>query len=103
MLTLELDKVTENKFQKFAKTYKNNYNSVFNEVIDYHIRELKKGIKNMELEFDAYEHKYSMTTLEFYSLYSKGEFGDDNDDFLLWAGIYEIWLEHKRDLENLLS
>lgn len=101
MFNLNLNPVTENKFNKFLKNYKGNYNNMFNDIISYYSKELKKGMKNLELDFAYFENKYSMTTAEFYKKFQKGELGDENNDFIQWGGEYEIWIDHKKDLEEL--
>lgn len=40
---------------------------------------------------DEYERKYKFSTIEFFRRYVAGELGDD-DDFMLWAGIYHLYL-----------
>jgi hypothetical protein len=39
----------------------------------------------------AYEQKYGYSTIEFYRRYRDGELGD-NDDMMMWAGIYHLYL-----------
>jgi hypothetical protein len=38
-----------------------------------------------------YERKYGYSTIEFFRRYSAGELGD-NDDLMMWAGIYHLYL-----------
>jgi hypothetical protein len=39
----------------------------------------------------SYERKYGYSTIEFYRRFQGGELGDD-DDLLLWAGLYHLYL-----------
>jgi len=39
----------------------------------------------------SYERKYGYSTIEFYRRFQDGELGDD-DDLLLWAGLYHLYL-----------
>jgi len=39
----------------------------------------------------AYEKKYGYSTIEFYRRFQAGELGDD-DDFMMWAGLYHLYL-----------
>lgn len=55
-------------------------------------------IKSQRLTFDElsdrlreYERKYGYSTIEFYRRYEDGELGDD-DDLMLWAGLYHLYL-----------
>lgn len=104
MLTLELDKQTEIRFNKLLNIYGCNYATLINSMIDYRINELKKGISNIELDFMAYEHKYNMKTPVFYSKYENGEFGEEshNNDFMIWSGEYESYIEFGNELNQLL-
>ena len=74
---------------------------MFSDIVDYYLDELKKGMKNIEVDLFYFENKYSLTTKEFYRQFQKGEFGDEIDDYIQWAGEYEIWLDHKKDLAEL--
>ena len=39
----------------------------------------------------SYERRYGYSTIEFYRRFQGGELGDD-DDLLLWAGLYHLYL-----------
>lgn len=101
MLNIDLNSDVQDRLKKLAETYKNNYNSLFNDFYNYNIEEHKRGMKNIELDLAFFEKKYSISTSEFYKIFNQGKYGDYNEDFIRWSGEYEIWLEHKRDLENL--
>jgi len=103
MLTLELDKQTELRFKKFVNLHTGNYNTIINEMIDYRINELKKGIRNIELDFDLYEKKYKIKTSDFYSKYSVGEFENDihNSDFMIWSEEFDAYNEYQNELKQL--
>ena len=104
MLTLELDKQTESRFTKLLKLHDNNYALIINSMIDYRINELKKGIRNIELDFLAYERKYKIKTSDFYEKYENGKFGEEshNNDFMIWSGEYESYSEFQNELNQLL-
>lgn len=40
---------------------------------------------------EQYERKFGYSTIEFFRRYSDGKLGDD-DEFMLWAGIYHLYL-----------
>jgi len=104
MLTLELDKQTEIKFNKLLDINGNSYHSLINSLYDYRINELKKGIRNIELDISAYENKYKIKSVDFYDKYEKGEFGEDshNNDFMIWSSEYESYLEFQNELKQLI-
>ena len=101
MIKFNLKSDIEARFNRLAVSYKEDYNNLFNDIISYYISELKKGIKNIELDLVYFENKYSITSKEFYDKFEKGELGDENNDFFQWSGEYEIWLDHKKNLEEL--
>ena len=72
----------------------------FQELIEYRTNELKRAIINIEIDLKKYEEKYGLTTEEFYEKYSKGDM-EDSEDFMLWAGIYEMQLVDKQTLSEL--
>ncbi len=104
MLTLELDKQTESRFNKLLKLNSNNFALIINSMVDYRINELKKGIRNIELDFLAYERKYKIKTSDFYAKYENGKFAEEshNNDFMIWSGEYESYIEFKNELNQLL-
>jgi hypothetical protein len=103
MLTLDLDKQTENRFNKLLNLRGRNYSTLINSMIDYQISELEKGIRNIELDLAGYERKYKIKTSDFYEQYQSGKFGEDrhNNDFMIWCGEYETFTEFMLELKQL--
>lgn len=59
---------------------------------------MNKIFETRRIEFDEltwrlseYERQYDLSTIEFFSRYSAGELGDD-DELMMWAGIYHLYL-----------
>ncbi len=50
----------------------------------------------------AYEQKYNMTSVEFYSRYLSGVL-EDSRDFVEWAGDYQHYMALKQELEQKLK
>lgn len=69
-------------------------------IIAYQIAELKCAILNLRLDLKAYEEKYQLSTKRFYKKFLQGE-KDDSEDFMIWAGLYEMLSENKRRLKIL--
>jgi len=103
MLTLNLDNQTEKQFNKLLKNSGMNFSTLVNSMINYRINELNKGIRNIELDFINYEHKYKIKTKDFYKRYIKGDFGDESEsnDFMIWSGEYEAYKEFQDELNKL--
>jgi hypothetical protein len=53
-------------------------------------------------ELVAYEEKYDMPSDVFYARLMQGEL-DDELPYIKWAGRYELYLEAREELENLLA
>ncbi len=103
MLRLNLDKKTEEQFNKLLNLHNNNYSDLIKSLIDYRVHELQKGIHNIELDFAFYEKKYNINSNEFYTKYENGDFGDEshNKDFMIWSSEYESYNDFKAELEKL--
>lgn len=104
MLTLELDNQAENLFSKLLELHGNNYSNLINSMYDYRINEIKKGIRNIELDFLFFEKKYGMTTEDFFKNYEIGKFGEQShlNDFMIWSSEYESYLSFQVELKKLL-
>ena len=49
-----------------------------------------------------FENKYKMGSDVFYARFMRGEMGDDLD-YIMWAGVYESYLEAKQDIVSQLD
>lgn len=101
-LTFSLNNNTKERFTRFVKLYEGNLNRFVNELIDFRISELKKGIRNIEIDFLKYEKKYNLSSNKFYEKYLKGEYDDENNDFIIWSGEYEAYNDFQNELKQLL-
>lgn len=98
-LDLKLKPQTEDKLKKILDLYEDK--ELFAQsIIDYQIAELRKAILNIRIDLQNYEKKYNMPTTEFYGKFKKGMI-DDDENYLIWAGIYEMLRENERRLEGL--
>ncbi|MEA3444641.1 MAG: hypothetical protein U9R19_07920 [Bacteroidota bacterium] len=99
MIQLQLSEITEQRLKQVMLLHPDK-DSFFNKMINYQIDELKLGLYNIEKDLKHFEEKYSLTTKLFYKKFEKGEIGDV-DDYMIWAGIYEMYLRDEQKLENL--
>ena len=72
----------------------------FKDFLTYKISQLEKAIFNMEKDLRKYERKYKLTSQEFYHQFEAGKFGDE-DDYMVWSGIYELLQENKTELKKI--
>ena len=99
MLELQLSNETEQRLKQVLSMNANN-DVFFNKAIDYQVNELKKGIFNIEKDLKKFEEKYNLSSKLFYEKFENGEFGDE-DDYMIWAGIYEMYLNDTQKLAKL--
>lgn len=69
-------------------------------IIAYQIGELKRGILDLRLDLKGFEEKYQRTTVDFYNEFSQGNAGDE-EDYLVWAGLYEMLDKNVKRLTEL--
>ena len=98
-LQLNLQEKTAARFLKILNLYTDQEKFAQN-IIDYQVQELKRGIFNLELDIKAFEKKYQLSSDEFYKKFSNGKI-DDREDYLLWAGQCELLQENKEQLQGL--
>lgn len=98
-LKLHIQPQTEKRLKKIL-TYTQDEEIFVQNIIDYQIKELKKGIMNLMLDLKEFEEKYSMSYEEFYQKFEQGTSGD-NEEFMVWSGIYEMFRENKSKLSEL--
>jgi hypothetical protein len=98
-LQLHIQPQTEKKLKKIL-TYAQDEEMFAQNIIVYQIRELQKGILNLRVDMKEFEEKYQMSSEEFYKQFSQGISGD-NEDFIVWSGIYEMLRENEMKLREL--
>jgi len=101
MITLQLNlkPETERRLKRILDDYADNEILAQN-IIAYQISELKKAIINIYVDLKQFEDKYQLGTEQFYEIFEDGSLGDEKD-YIIWSGIYEMYLENKRKLEAL--
>lgn len=69
-------------------------------IIAHQISQLQKGILNLQLDLLDFEKKYQMSSESFYQKFSEGIL-EDNEDYMIWSGLYELYSENQRRLSEL--
>ena len=72
----------------------------FKDFLSYKIAQLEKAIFNIEKDLRKYELKYNLTSKVFYQKFEEGELGDE-DDYMIWSGIYEMLQENRTELKQI--
>ena len=98
-IKLQLQPKTEERLRKILAQY-HNQEAFAQNIIAYQITELKRAILNIRLDLQQFEQKYQLETEKFYRQFQTGLL-EDTEDFMLWAGIYEMFQENSRKLKEL--
>ena len=101
-LQLQLRPQTEQRMQRMLQ-YIPEQEVFAQNMLAYQIVELQKGILNMQIDLQQFESKYQRSTEAFYQQFTDEESCDDSEDFLLWAGIYEMLQSNEVRLRELVS
>jgi hypothetical protein len=99
MLQLQLKAPTETRLRTILAQY-NDLELFAQNIIAYQISELKKAILNIRFDLIEFEQKYQESSEVFYQKFMAGEL-DDTEDFMIWAGIYEMLLDNQQQLEAI--
>jgi len=98
-LSLDLRPETEKSMRSVLSHYAD-IDEFFRSVLQYQRIQLSNEIIQFQSEMTDFEKKYDISTSDFYQKYKKGEMGDSKDT-LLWAGVYEMYLENRNKLSEL--
>lgn len=101
MLNLQLDiqADTAQRLQKILSSLQDP--EVFAQnFIEYQISELRKGLLNLRLDLKPFEETYQITSQEFYNRFEAGVY-DDCEDYIIWAGLYEMFCDGEKRLQEL--
>ena len=98
-LNFDLKQDTEHKLNKILGMYPDK-DAFFRNVIIYHIKRIQKEQINIQADMIDFEKKYGISTKDFYNQYKSGKKGD-NEDVLIWAGIYEMYIENTKKLSEI--
>ncbi len=99
-LQSEVQPKTIHRLEVMAGFYSNKETFV-QDMLDYKITDLRRGSFNMRLDLQEYEDQHNMTTETFYAQFMDGKI-DDSEEYMLWAGVYEMWLECEAQLQELV-
>jgi len=99
LFALDLQEETKTKLKKILDQYSDK--EVFTKnIIEYETSQLKKRIINIQLDLKTFEKKYGLSSNDFYQKFKSGEYGDD-EDYIIWAGIYEMLKQNQKRLMEL--
>jgi hypothetical protein len=98
-IQLTIQPQTEQRLRKILNNTQD-YEAFAQGIINYQITELQKAILNIQLDLQSYEKNYQMPSDSFYEKFLQGDLNDD-EDFMIWSGLYELLIENKNKLCEL--
>lgn len=98
-LQLNINPGTARRLRKIIDSYADPETFAQN-VIDYQVLELRRGILNLQLDLREYEAQYQMSSADFYQQFTQGLL-DDREAFIIWSGLYEMLQENESRLQEL--
>jgi hypothetical protein len=99
-ITINLDSHTAEKFNSFVQAF-GSKELLFEKFIEYHKNKLIREIAAMQIDLDAFENNITCIAKSFFKGLRTGQLGDEND-FILWAGLFELQRDSKERLNLLL-
>jgi hypothetical protein len=101
MFKIELDVKpdTEIRLKKILQ-FSSNPEVFASKMIGYQISELKRGITNLLVDLKILEEKYQISSSDFYAQFQNGN-TDDRQDYMIWAGLFEMLQESQQQLGEL--
>ena len=99
-LNVELQPYLAERMQYLISRQNNNTEYLFRDFVEYKISELERAIFNIEKDLRKYEKKYRLSSQKFFQQFEAGKFGDE-DDYMVWSGIYELYQKNKNELSKL--
>jgi hypothetical protein len=96
-ISFEIHSSLAEKINNYIKLF-GNKDLFFDKFIEFNIKKLKKEIIQMQIDLNKFEQKYKMDSSLFFEKFEKGEL-DDEKDYILWSGIYEMQLNCKQKLQ----
>ena len=99
-ITLEINSDSANKLNSFINSY-GNKDLFLDKFLYFQVNKLKREVARIQIDLDEFEKKYTKTSIEFYTQFENGKL-EDSKDFILWAGLFELQIESKNKLHQLL-
>jgi hypothetical protein len=99
-MNLNLHPFTEARLKKILALYADDERFA-QQIIAYQEAQLRQTLLSIRLDLQTFEKQYQMDSEEFYRRFQNGELGD-TEDFMLWAGSYEL-LYHNQVILNEFS
>lgn len=70
-------------------------------IINDQIAKLQRAILNLRLDLKVFEQRYERTSEHFYQEFSQGILPDE-EDFMIWSGLYEMLRQNEIQLQKLI-
>ena len=98
-LQLDLQPRTAQRLEKLLRAIPDQERFAEN-LLAYQVAEFQKSLLNLRLDLQQFEETYHLPTDEFYREFQAG-IRDDREDYMVWAGLYELLCENEQRLRDL--
>lgn len=98
-LNLNVRPKTARRLKKVLE-YSRDGESFAQNVIAYQVTELKRAILNLRVDLRSFEKRYRLKSADFYKKFDAGKL-DDREDYMLWAGLWEMLEKNEKKLQEL--
>ncbi|MEM8527576.1 MAG: hypothetical protein AAGG68_23240 [Bacteroidota bacterium] len=99
-ITISVENNLAQKMDKLVQFF-GSKDLLFAHFIDFHKKKIQREIARIQKDLEQYEQQYSMPSAVFFEQFENGKL-EDTKDFILWSGIYEMQLNSKQKLEQLV-
>lgn len=59
-------------------------------IIEYEKEKTSKNVQTLKNDIELFERKYTMSSIEFFEKFEKGELGD-NEDYFEWSALFQMY------------
>jgi hypothetical protein len=97
-VTINLNPSLAGRFRRLMSAFGNEY--AVERFLSYEEKRLRQEIMGIKADMVQLERKHGMDSSSFYSKFSSGELGDDQD-FMLWSGLVELLRDSEEKLRSI--
>lgn len=98
-VSINVDSHIARKLEKLSHLI-GDQNTILDSFFEYQRQKAAHEALLLMADLEGYEQQYNMSSLTFYEAFTSGQL-EDNQDFIIWAGLFEMWQASQKTLEAL--